>query len=191
MEETAKEGKEPKKTTKVTLNYEDDMLLVECEGFARDGYDDYQIAEILGVETGTFSRNKRKKRKDGSPSLLSLALLRGRRPLDVFVENSLYKRCMGLKVTKTKTIKKLEFNPLTMENETVIYEETEITELPPDVNAANLWLRNRKPDFWNAQTTKLDHTTNGKDMPAAVPMIAKIEHVTISSDQVATKEADT
>lgn len=144
--EKNKGGRKPK------YDYEDQMFLLQIEGWARDGFDDKQIAQMLKLDETYFCKQKSK-----FPQL-SQALTRGRRPLEVLVENGLFKRATGMKVTKTSVTKKREYNPVTEEYEIVIYDNEEVTELPPDVGAINLWLRNRKPDKWNKQPVKVANT---------------------------------
>ena len=75
---------------------------------------------------------------------LSDALNEGRSYADSFVEDGLYKRAVGLKVTEKKTIvgtdKNGEKKPIRAE----IIEK----ELPPDTVACINWLKNRHPELW-------------------------------------------
>lgn len=126
-------------------DYDDPMFYLQIEGWARDGYDDYQIADLLTL-TATYFCDLKKKYPE-----LSEALKKGRRPLEVLVENSLFRRATGLKV-KT-TVRKWEIWP----NEdgepqrVEVVQETE-TELPPDTGAAMAWLKHKKPEMWNIAT---------------------------------------
>jgi len=178
---------------KVRLDYTDPMLLLEVEGFARDGYSDEQIAEIYGVNHDTFSKNKRKKRTlengEKAQSLLSQALTKGRRPLSVLVENAMYTAAVGGKKVITTITKHI----LTPEGEKTDFQEVMVTEteLAPNVAAQMNWLKHHKPDMYNPVVmVQNDLTTNGKDLNA-LPMIGKIEHVIISSDNVKKFDADT
>ncbi|WP_165798996.1 bacteriophage terminase small subunit [Sphingobacterium corticibacter] len=121
------------------------MFLLQIEGWARDGYDDRQIAELLDLSAEHFSRLK-----SANPQLYQ-ALKKGRQPLEVLVENSLFKRATGLKV-KT-TVRKW----VVMPNEDGEYQNVEVvqeteTELPPDTGAAMAWLKHKKPEMWNIAT---------------------------------------
>ena len=153
-------------------DYNDPYFLAELEGMARDGLDNAQIAKAIGLHTTYFSDLQNKYPK------ISESLKSGRRPLNVFVENSLYKRATGLKV-KTQVRRWLEEkcecegnNPdCTICNGTGKVETTAkelvqetITELPPDTGAAMAWLKQRKPEQWNKQPTKLDHTSLGESI---------------------------
>ncbi|MBB3055828.1 hypothetical protein [Mucilaginibacter gotjawali] len=186
MAETKNTGRGIPKTR---LDYNDPMLLLEVEGLARDGYDDQQIAEILNVAPETFSKNKNKKQADGSKSLLSISLTKGRRPLSVLVENSLYKRAIGQKVVTTKVVTKREYNDQLGRYETNIYDEITETELPGDVNAQIQWLKCHKPDIYNVQPIKVDVTSAGNELKET-PRIGRIEHVVIAADQVKTSSGE-
>ena len=72
-------------------DFTDKELLVRIEGWARDGWEDKQIAEQLGYSAQWFCELK--------TNCIELAesLKRGRAPLDIVVETSLYKRAVGMK----------------------------------------------------------------------------------------------
>ncbi len=125
------------------------MFLLQVEGWARDGYDDKQIAELLGLNETYFCTQKKNFPK------LSEVLKKGRQPLSVLVENSLFKRATGMKVTTV--IKKYIELPDGTTSEQAIIQET-ITEIPPDTGAAMAWLKNKKPEQWNKQPTKVAAT---------------------------------
>lgn len=92
----------------------------------------------------------------------STALKKGRELADQHVTESLYKRAVGYshpdlhistylgKVTKTKIMK----------------------HYPPDVAAAFIWLKNRRPDQWKE---KPEHGADGenKPLPVSVTIVAK------------------
>lgn len=123
------------------------------EEMARDGLDDKQIAEKIGYGQQYFVELKKKF------SELSEALKRGRKPLNYFVESSLFKRAVGLKVksTTTKQIKDKQTGEIIAEE--VVTTETE---LPPDTGAMAYWLKQRKADKWNKEPVKVDVTTQGE-----------------------------
>lgn len=124
---------------KPKFDFTDKHNLLKIEGWARDGWEDKQIAEALRYNETYFSELK------GLKSELSEALKRGRQPLDILVENSLYKRATGLKV-KT-VVKRWMVLPDGTKTDTEILQETE-SEVPPDTGAAMCWLKNRKPEIW-------------------------------------------
>lgn len=141
------------------FDFKNPMNLLRIEGWARDGEEDRQIAKRLHYTDTYFCDLKNRF------SELSEALNRGRQPLDVLIENSLYKRAMGLKV-KTVTKRWLTLPDGTQTDTEIIQEVT--TELPPDVGALAYWLKNRKPDGWNKQPTRVDSTTNGNDIGGGI-----------------------
>ncbi|MDR1562268.1 MAG: hypothetical protein LBS54_04165 [Dysgonamonadaceae bacterium] len=149
------------------INDADNLAIVE--GLARDGLDNKDIAKYFGYNTSYFSTLVQK-----TPELLK-ALKRGRKPLEIVVENSLYRRATGLKV-KTQVRKFIEKKcdcggrdedcPYCdgkgkIITDLEIVQET-IQELPPDTGAAALWLKQKKPEIWNKQPIKIDHTSEGK-----------------------------
>lgn len=129
---------------KFDFNDKDNLILIE--EMARDGLDDKQIAEKIGYTSNYFSELKSKN------SVLSDAIKKGRKPLNYFVESSLFKRATGLKVktVTTKTLRNKETGEIF--GEEVITVETE---LPPETGAIAFWLKQRKSQQWNKQPEKL------------------------------------
>jgi len=149
--------------TKPKYDFTDQDNLLIVEGMARDGLDNKDIAKYFDYTEAYFST------LINSKSELSKALKRGRKPLEIVVENSLYRRATGLKV-KTQVRRFIEkqcdcggkdsdclycdgTGKIVTNEETV--QET-ITELPPDTGAAALWLKQKKPDIWNKQPVKME-----------------------------------
>jgi hypothetical protein len=158
----------------------DNLLLVE--GLARDGLDNKDIAKYLGYSETHFSELV------NELSELSEALKKGRKPLEIIVENSLYRRATGMKV-KTQVRRFLEERchcegedkrcpdckgtgkRIITDVETV--QET-ITEIPPDTGAAAFWLKQKKPDIWNRQPEKTESSVN---LTGSIPISAWIDAV--------------
>lgn len=146
---------------KAKFDFTDKHNLLRIEEWARDGATDKQIAENIGYAETYFCGLKSK-----IPEL-SEALTRGRAPLDCIVETSLYKRAtaMTMKEQQAFKVKKVYYDD---EGRRCSTEEIEVVEvervIPPDVNAQMYWLRNRKPEKWNREVSKHDHTSNGKDL---------------------------
>lgn len=113
----------------------DGLLLLES--FARDGLNDDQIAQKMGINRSTYYRWQ-VENKD-----IRDAIKRGKAPVDIAVENALYKSAIGF----TKKVKK----PVKLRQrggaEVVEYVEEEIY-VPPQVTAQIFWLKNRKPNKW-------------------------------------------
>ena len=115
----------------------DGLLLLE--GWARDGLTDEQIAHNCGVNTATLYDWKNKHPK------ISEALKRGKKVVDIQVENALLKRALGYRyeeVTREKTLDtETGFSCLTVTKKVT-------KEVVPDTTAQIFWLKNRRPDKW-------------------------------------------
>lgn len=107
-------------------------------GLAARGYTVEDMAEDIGVAQSTLHKWIHDNEE------LSEALKNGRSLPDTMVENSLYKRATGYKITKRKTIISAGANG---EQKPVRVEVSE-EEIAPDVTAAIFWLKNRRPDLW-------------------------------------------
>jgi hypothetical protein len=147
---------------KVKVDFTDPTNLLIVEGMARDGLDNKDIAKYFNYTEWQFSRLVRAENKDnpGEPSQLAQALRKGRKPLEIIVENSLFKRATGMKV-KTIT-KRWMILPDGTKTDTEIIQETE-SELPPDTGAAAVWLKQKKPEIWNKQPVKIESNVNNTD----------------------------
>lgn len=165
----AKGGRKPKH------DYEDPMLIIQIEGWARDGFDDKQIAEMLGLNESYFCTQKKTFPK------LSKAIQAGRKPLNVFVENSWYKRITGMKTT-TET---MHYTYVKKENgdveEVLTGKTVVVNEIPPDAGAARNWLIQRKPEVWNKQPAKVAATDPSGENSAPL-LFLSADHLT--EDQI-------
>lgn len=111
--------------------------LARIEGWARDGLTDKQIAGNVGVSEKSFCDWKAR-----FPSLSS-ALKKGKAPVDLAVENALYKSATGFTKTLRKPVKVRKRGG----NEEIEYVEEEFY-YPPQVTAQIFWLKNRRRDRW-------------------------------------------
>jgi hypothetical protein len=158
------------------IDFRDEEVLSTVERLARAEYDNKQIGAHFNYCEATFSR------KVNSIDELKKALMKGREPLEINVENSLYRRATGLKVTSTvrrfietdcqcggkdKQCPHCKGAGKVADKERELVQET-VTELPPETNACMNWLKNRRPDRWNSQPDKKDVTTNGRDITGVV-----------------------
>jgi len=154
---------------KKKVDFSDQNNLLIAEGLARDGLDNKDIAKHFNYSETHFSE------LINSIAELSEALKRGRKPLEIMVENSLFKRAFGgVKVTSqvrrfleekcecegfNKKCQICKGTGKRIITDIEIVQET-VTELPPDVGAAALWLKQKKPDIWNKQPIKIDQNVN-------------------------------
>jgi len=145
-------------------------LLAEKHG--RNGLNDKQIAKKLNISVGTFYEYLKE-----FPEF-SDAVKRGKRKVDIEVENALLKRALGFEFMEVTTEADIVDNKpvATKTKQTKKY-------FPPDVGAAMNWLKNRLPDEWR-EKTEIDHTTAGNPLPAAPPVI----HVYTSGIPLANNE---
>lgn len=122
--------------------------LLKIEGWARDGLNNEQIAENMGIVISTLYEWQK------NYSVFSDALKRGKEVVDRQVENALLKRALGYtykEVTK-------EVNEKT--GELVVTKEV-TKEVVPDTTAQIFWLKNRKPKEWrDKQEVTLDGQVN-------------------------------
>lgn len=101
--------------------------------WARDGLKDEQIANNIGIASSTLYDWK------GKFSEISEALKKGKEIVDIEVENALLKRARGYSYVEKRT---------EMENGRITKIVTVTKEVPPDVGAAAMWLKNRKSKTW-------------------------------------------
>lgn len=89
------------------------------------------------------------------------ALKKGKAPVDIEVENALFKRATGYTVKVQKPVKVKSKRQLkdkgTIEEEHIEFVEEEVY-IAPDTTAQIYWLKNRRPDKWRdrPQTSATD-----------------------------------
>lgn len=107
--------------------------LLRLEAWARDGLTDEQIAAKIGINRTTLYDWKR-----AHPDIAN-ALKVNKEIVDVKVENALLKRALGFRYKEiTREVDELGRKKV---------KEVE-REVLPDVAAAFIWLKNRRPDLW-------------------------------------------
>jgi hypothetical protein len=119
--------------------YHEDFPLL-AQGYARNGLNDEQIAQKLGISLATFYNYQH------NHLAFLEALKEGKAPVDIQVENALLKRALGYSYTEET----IEYNaPKDVgESPTVKSVRKVKKELPPDVLAGKFWLQNRKSKEW-------------------------------------------
>lgn len=115
--------------------------LLRIESWARDGLTDEQIAKNIGIVTSTFYVWKNKYPE------FSDALKKGKRPIDVEVENTLLKVIHGYEYQEKDEW--IEVDDMGQERRKVVL-KTRYAK--PDTTAIIFWLKARKPDIWRGMT---------------------------------------
>ena len=132
-----------------------------AEGYARDGLNDLQIAAKLGISKTAYYKYQREHAE------FSEAIKKGKAPVDSDVENALLKRALGYEYEEVST----EYGKDEKTGKPTPIKTKRVKKfIPPDTGAIAFWLKNRKPDQWRE---KIDHTSGGKEMQAAVIMLPK------------------
>lgn len=121
-----------------------DALLV-LEGWARDGLTDEQIAKNMGIAASSLYNWM-----NAHVEILE-AIKKGRKPVDLAVENALLKSALGYDVEEETWERK--FNRETGEFE-MICTKRQRKHIPPSNTAQIFWLKNRKPNEWKDRTDK-------------------------------------
>jgi hypothetical protein len=111
--------------------------LLQIQGWARHGLTNEQIAHNIGVSSQSFYTWLAK-----FPVIVE-TLKRGRKPVDIEVENALLKRALGYDYEETVTeVEDIEGGKKRKHIRKVA------KHVPPDVGAICFWLKNRRPDKW-------------------------------------------
>lgn len=137
--------------------YRPEVHLIWLRTLARRGYTLDQMAKELEISKTTLCKWMREDEK------LMNAINENRSYVDAMVEDSLYNRAKGCKITEKKTI---IYNAKSGNPETRI----EITEkeIPPDTTAQIFWLKNRQPEKWR-ETQHVE--TNFEDLKPLAEML--------------------
>ena len=146
-----KESKEIKKNqgrkndSKVDYWLTEDGLIL-LEGWARNATTKTEIADRIGITLPTLLKWCDKYEE------INRAVNSTREVVDFMVENALLKAALGYRTTEVKvTVGKKTINGEMFE----LLKETTTKEVPPNVNAATLWLNNRKFDDWKRNRDKV------------------------------------
>ncbi len=124
--------------------YDPNTFPLLAEQFAREGLTDKDIAKKLGISKTSFYDFQNE-----FPEF-SEAVKRGKAPVDVMVENALFKRAIGFEFEETHTEVKL--NPDGSGQTTSLRKVKKY--FPGEVGAQVFWLANRKPDVWKNRQDK-------------------------------------
>jgi hypothetical protein len=138
----------------------------------KQGYTDYSIAEQLGIHESTWIRYKEK--YDNLTSLYT----RARTERNRLVMNKMYERATGY---KHKDLFIAQYQGQIVEKEIEKY-------YPPDVNAADLFLRNNDPEYKSAKSEGITINNNTFQLPQIAQQIQLLKAELDSIDAV--KEID-
>jgi len=120
------------------IKYNPDTFPLLAEGYAREGFNDKQIADKLGIGLSSFYKYQR----EFSEFLESIK--KGKAPVDFKAENALLKRVLGYtyeeKTTEMRIDEKGNTKPVVVK---IVKKE-----VPPETTAIIFWLKNRRPDKW-------------------------------------------
>ena len=112
--------------------------------FASQGLSDKQIAKNLGISTFSYYAYLKKYPK------FAQALKKGKAPVDLEVENAVYKASCGYFVDETTS--EIRVDPQGVEK---TYNKIKKQKwVPPNMTAAIFWLSNRDRDRWEARVTQ-------------------------------------
>jgi hypothetical protein len=133
-----------------STKYNPDITPQLAKQLARDGLIDKQIAPKLGITLSTFYawRNKYPE--------FSEAIKYGKDFTDSLVEDSILKRALGYEIVEEEF--KRVCGPLGQKQ---IRVKKVRKHIPPDVAAAFIWLKNRKPEKWRDKVD--ERGTDAKD----------------------------
>jgi len=133
--------------------------LGEIREIAEDGGTVQEIAKHLGIAASTLHSYRKK-----HPELAEILDL-GMAVADDFVENALFQRAVGMKVVEETIVESGKSEVDSVRRVT--------KELPPDVGACSMWLKNRRPESWK-DAQELDIKTP-KTLAALVQLTAPTE----------------
>lgn len=118
--------------------------LDEILEWLKEGYTDYSIAEQLGIHPTTFI-----KYKEENPNL-SVLYTRAQEERNSLVMNKMFSKSCGMVGTAYQEKLTKDGEKVTLKSQ--IY-------VPPDVNAADLYLRNNDPDYKSAKSIEIGGST--------------------------------
>ena len=131
--------------------YDENTFPLLAEGFARDGLNDVEIANNLGISKDTYYTYQKK-----YPDFLD-AIRAGKKPVDIIAVNSLYKLVQGYSykeiTTETKKTKDGTTLPIVI--------KTVTKHIPPNERACEFWLTNRDRENWK-HMNHTDLTSKGE-----------------------------
>ena len=141
--------------------------LLRIFGWARDGLTDEQIAKNMGIRQSTFYEWQNR-----FPEI-SDTLKKGKAPVDLEVENALYKNAIGYDYEETVT----EIEELAGGKQKKHIRKIK-KHKPPDVTAQIYWLKNRRPDKWRDKPLTVEDTSTMEKLDA---MLAEVKNHAVNA----------
>jgi hypothetical protein len=140
----------------------EDIFVHQAKLLARRGADDNELAEFFDVSVRTIFNWRR-----AYPEFAEATKV-GRADADDRVERSLYERAVGYRYTEQQAIK------VKVEKDREKVEIVEVEKMmPPDTNAAQFWMKNRRPADWRDRreqviTGRVEHVTDPGEARAII-----------------------
>ena len=179
-----KESKEIKKNqgrkndSKVDYWLTEDGLIL-LEGWARNATTKTEIADRIGITLSTLLKWCDKYEE------INRAVNSTREVVDFMVENALLKAALGYRTTEIKvTVGKKVINGEVVE----MLKETTTKDVPPNVNAATLWLNNRKFDDWKRNRDKVVEVDPDDQQVTITIQRGNKQRITVESDETVTDD---
>ena len=176
------------------FDYDSDDFYDEILALSMQGLTDAEIADALDdkfgvslsperfncMKNGTYEAWSDEENEKRSARLCKV-LARGRRKINSIVRGAYLKAALGGKKIKNKTVttRKLKIDGVYTEDEEIQTTEGE-TELPPNMQALSTWLYHHDEEWRKKEVSKVDITTNGKDM--VTPPSVNVQVVTNDSN---------
>mgnify|MGYP000845317959 CR=1 FL=1 len=153
--------------------------LVLLAGWARSGYSDGDIAQLMGVSISTYKRWFDKYPK------IRKALKTSKEVVDFKVENALLKSALGYTTKESRVL-------IIMRHGKVVetQRETLAHEVAPQIGAIRMWLLNRQPDVWkNENKMSMDDLLEDSKVHISITR-AKDGNLATTSESVSDKDIE-
>lgn len=133
--------------------YDPNEFPLLAEKYAREGLNDLEICKKLGINKTAYYRwqNEYEEFRE--------AIKRGKKPVDVQVENALLKRALGYSYEEVHTEKVRNLSGV----ERVTNTKTVTKQVAPDVGAIAFWLKNRNSKQWKDRHDYVEHKSTEED----------------------------
>lgn len=118
--------------------YNPETFPLLAEQYARNGLSDKQIFSNLGISHNCYYRYRNQYPE------FEAAIRRGKKPVDVAVENQLLKVCMGYEYEEKTTEYEKGADGKPAAKKTKVVKK----HVQPDTTAIKFWLTNRDPEKW-------------------------------------------